>query len=278
VGRDPDMLWFNLKRAAPKDPRPWLRSKEFRQALSFASDRQAIANTVYLGAAVPLFGPVTPRNSTWYSATAPTFPHDPAKARRLMATLGLSDRNGDGTLEDPAGRPVRFSIIVQAGHTIRERAVSVLQDQFRRLGVTVDVVALDPQSMIKRWLAADYDSIYHAFQSSATDPAMSLDFWLSSGSTHFWNPGQNKPATDWEARIDDLMREQVATGDLAERQRLFAEVQRIFGEELPAIYFVAPKVTVAISPRVSNVKPAPQIPQLLWSAETLTAAGVGPAR
>ena len=30
-----------------------------------------------------------------------------------------------------------------------------------------------------------------------------------------------------------------------------------------------PKVTLALSPRVGNVSPAPQIPQILWNAEAL---------
>jgi ABC-type transport system substrate-binding protein len=65
------------------------------------------------------------------------------------------------------------------------------------------------------------------------------------------------------------MRQQASAPQLPERQRLFAEVQRIFAEEQPGIYFVAPKVTVAISTHVANPQPAPQIPQLLWTADTL---------
>ena len=273
VGLDPNLLWFNLKPPAGRDAKPWIRRKEFRQALSYGADRQAVANVVYLGAAVPVFGPVTPRNTTWFSSSAPTYDHDPARARRLFAAAGLADSNGDGLLEDQAGVPVRFSLLLQQGVTTRERTVSVLQEQFRRLGVGVDVVGLDLGALLKRWQAGEYDAIFHGFQSSATDPAMNLDFWMSSGSTHIWNPDQQRPATDWEARVDELMRQQAAASDLAERQRLFGEVQRIFGEQLPAIYFVAPKVTIALSPRVAHATPAPQAPQVLWSADTLAASG-----
>jgi peptide/nickel transport system substrate-binding protein len=273
VGLDPNVLWFNLKPPAGRDPKPWIRRKEFRQALSLAADRKAIANTVYLGAAVPIFGPITPRNATWFVPPGPNDTFDTAKARRLLAAAGLTDRNGDGMLEDAGGAPVRFSTLVQQGHSTRERTVSLLQESFRRVGVAIDVVGLDAGGLGKRWMTGDYDSIFHGFQASATDPAMNLDFWLSSGANHVWNPNQPSPATEWERRVDDLMRRQSATTDLAERQRLFAEVQRIFGEELPALHFVAPNVTLALSPRVVNPNPAPQIPQLLWSADTLAAAG-----
>ena len=273
VGLDPNVLWFNLKPQPSKDVKPWLRRTEFRQAVSFGVDRQAIANTVYLGAAVPVFGPITPRHGPWYSTDIPGYAYDPAKARRLLAATGLTDRDGDGQLEDAAGAPVRFSVLVQKDATIRERTVALLQEQLRALGISLDVVGLDLGSIGKRWFGGDYDSIFHGFQASATDPAMNLDFWLSSGNSHFWNPGQKKPGTPWEARIDDLMRQQVQTQDQAERQRVFVEVQRVFGEHVPALYFVAPKVTIALSPRVVNPTPVPQIPQLLWSADTLAASG-----
>jgi peptide/nickel transport system substrate-binding protein len=269
VGLDPNVLWFNLKPGTSADRKPWLRRSEFRQALSYGVDREAIANTVYLGAAVPVSSPVTPRFGPWYSTDVPTYPHDPARARRLLATIGMTDKNGDGQLEDESGAPVRFSVLVQKDATIRERTVSLLQEQLRRLGIAVDVAGMDLGSIGKRWMTGDYDSIFHGFQVSATDPAMTLDFWLSSGSSHFWNPGQEHPATPWEAGIDDLMRKQSSSTDMAERQRLFVEVQRVFAEHVPALYFVAPKVTIALSPRVLNAAPAPQVPQLLWSADTL---------
>lgn len=273
VSLDPSLLWFNQTPKMARDPRyRWMRQKAFRQAVSCAVDRQAIVDAVYLGAADPVFGPVTSANRTWYSPVRPACEYDPGKARQLLASAGLTDRNGDGQLEDAAGAPARFSIVSQAGH-IRARTATVLQEQLRKVGLTVDVVSLDQGALGKRWQAGDYDSIYFGVQASATDPALNPEFWLSSGHFHFWNPAQSSPATEWERRIDDLMRQQAATDDLAARQQLFGEVQRIFADELPAIYFVAPRVTLAVSTRVANARPAPQIPQLLWAAETLAAQG-----
>jgi peptide/nickel transport system substrate-binding protein len=269
IGVDPNLLWFNLKPVPGRDPKPWLRKREFRQALSHAVDRQAMANAVHLGEAIPIFGPVSPGNKVWYSATAPSYPYDLARSKQLLQAAGLADRNGDGMAEDAAGRPARFSILVQAGHPVRERTVAMLQEQFRRAGVGVDVAGLEPQALFQRFLKGDYESIYHGFQASSLDPGLNLDYWVSSGNTHAWNPGQPAPSTAWEKQIDDLMQQQIAASTLAERQRIFADVQRIFGEEVPALYFITPKVTLAVSPRLRNPKPAPQIPQLLWSADTL---------
>ena len=81
--------------------------------------------------------------------------------------------------------------------------------------------------------------------------------------------GQPKPATDWERRIDELMLEQVSASDLAERQRIFADVQRIFAENIPVIYVAAPQVTVALGHRVLNATPAPIRPTVLWNSDVL---------
>ena len=274
---DAPVLWFNLA-PVPNDRKPWMRNREFRQALSYAVDRQAIANTVYFGAATPVFGPVTPRNKTWFTPSVPTYPFDRAKATQLLTGLGLRDRNADGLLDDSAGRPVRFSMLMRQGSTIRERTATMLQDQFKAVGVGIDIVGLDMGGVFQRWMKRDYDTIYHGFDASATDPAMNLDFWLSSGSMHFWQPSQKTPATPWERRIDELMRQQASSSSLPDRQRIFSDVQRIFGEELPALYFVAPNLTFAASARVQNLRPAPQAPHFLWSADTMAVSGPSRSR
>jgi peptide/nickel transport system substrate-binding protein len=271
VSLDPDFLSFNLRPGTAALKRaPWLAKKEFRQALSCGVDRQAIINAVYLGTAVPMYGPLSPGNRTWYS-DVPACNNDRDRARTLFAAAGLADRNGDGTIEDAAGHPARFSILTQAGH-LREKVSAVLQEQFRQLGVVVDIVALDPQGLFQRWDAGDYDTLYYGVQASFTDPALNPDFWFSAGAYHFWYPKQTAPATPWEKRVDELMHEQMTNPDLNARKKAFAEVQRIWADELPLIYFVAPRVTLATSAKVLNPTPAPQIPQLLWAADTLAAA------
>jgi peptide/nickel transport system substrate-binding protein len=276
IGLDPTLLWFNLSPARAGSPRhAWFQQKSFRQGVSCAADRQGIVNTVHLGAAVPLYGPITPANRQWYSEPRSKCDHDLVKARELFALAGLTDRNGDGMLDDASSRPVRFSILTQRGHSIRERTVAVLQEQLRQVGLAVDIVTLDPPALFQRWSQGDYDSIYFGIISSTTDPALNPQFWLSSGNYHLWNPEQSTPATDWERRIDELFRQQAVETRLSERQRLVAEAVRIMEDELPAVYFTAPKVTLTLSLRVANPQPASQIPQLLWSSDTLAVAGPG---
>jgi ABC-type transport system substrate-binding protein len=65
------------------------------------------------------------------------------------------------------------------------------------------------------------------------------------------------------------MARQVASVDDRERKRLFGEVQRVFADQVPLLYFAAPRVFVVTSSRVLNATPVLMRPVVLWSAETL---------
>ncbi len=272
VSTDPNMLWFNLVPGAKKD-RPWLQQEALRHAISYAVNRQTIVDTVYLGAAVPIFGPVTPGFGEWYLPDLPRTNHDPAHAKALLASLGLADRNGDGMLDDESGQTARFSLLTDKGHTIRERSAAIIQEQLRLIGLTVDVLGTDPTTIFGRWQKGDYDSIFFYAPVDSTDPARTPDFWMSSGMFHFWNPKQPTPANDWEKAMDDLMRRQSTSLDRTERRRIFAEAQRLMSAHLPVVHFAAQKVTIAMSARLRGATPAVLDPPVLWNAEVLSVTG-----
>ncbi len=272
VSTDPDAFFFNLRPAKwAKDPRgSWMPKREFRQAISHAVDREAFANTVYLSAAVPIWGPVSPGNTTWFSPNVPRYGFSLEKASALLAGLGLSNRDADPWLEDAKGAEARFTVLTFRGNSALERSAAVLREDLEKVGIAVDVVPLEQGTLIERMMKGDFEAIYLNLFMTSLDPALSSDYWLSSGSAHIWNIGQAAPATDWERQIDDLMKQQAATIDHNERKRIFNDVQRIFSEQLPALYFVAPRLYIAVTSRVGNLTPAVIRPQLLWAADTIT--------
>lgn len=279
VSPDADVFFFNLRPTVwAKDPRgPWLASDTFRKALNHAVDREAYANTVFLGAAVPVHGPISPGNKAWFWPDLPRYAFDRAKSTALLTELGLANRDADAFLEDAGGHEARFTLITFKGGSV-ERGAQVLKESWERIGVAVDVVPLETGALYDRLQSGSFEAIFFNYVTSDPDPAMTRDFWMSNGSAHIWNIGQATPATPWEREMDDLVTRQAAALDPAERVRLFREVQRVFSEHLPAMYFAAPRLFVAVSPRVRNETPAVGRPQLLWSADTLAAAEAPAAR
>ena len=259
-GYDANSLWFNLKPGAfGDDPRAvWLQRDELRQAISLAVDRTLFASTVYLGAAAPAWGPITEGNKKWYWQGQPQA-HDPEQARRLVQTIAH-------------GQAPRFTLITQKGRP-RSRArrdghPRRTEDDWRDRRRGAD----GRQRARPAPLSGKFEAVYFSALATDTDPALNPDFWFSGGSAHLWNMSEKTPATDWERRIDDLMARQIATPDEAERKRLFDQVQQVFAEHQPVVYFAAPRIYVAYASRVRNVTPAVSRPQLLWSPDTLAVA------
>jgi peptide/nickel transport system substrate-binding protein len=208
------------------------------------------------------------------------YPHDVNKAKEVLKGIGLEDRNGNGIVEDAQGHEARFTVITQRGIGWFERGTNELRAQLARAGIALEVAPIDNGALIKRMLSSDYEAMYYRPLATDLDPAVNMDFWLSSGSAHFWNlpdetsPGREGPAPqEWESRIDMLMAEQGSTTDLERRKQVFNEVQKTFAENLPVLYFVAPRLYYAHNARVLGVVPSVQRPPALWNADTLSVRG-----
>ena len=67
------------------------------------------------------------------------------------------------------------------------------------------------------------------------------------------------------------MLKNAASFDRIERLQAFVDVQRLYSQHMPALFFGAPHVRVFTSTRVLNATPSPLRPHLLWNAENLAA-------
>ena len=246
--------------------RGWLRARELREAISMAVDRTAFINAVYRGAGVQVASMITPGNHAWAAADLAPRPYSQTMAGELLDRIGVRDRNGDGVREDIHNEPARFTLLVQQGHTVRQRAAAVLQQSLAAVGLQVEIVSLDPKGLQQRMLDGTYEAMYHSLPGTDTDPSGLMEFWLSSGRMHLWNPAQPAAQTKWEDELDLLVTRQLATTDQAERQRLMAQAQKLLDIELPVIVFAAPRVTIATSARLTHVAPGLLAPPVLWNA------------
>jgi ABC-type transport system substrate-binding protein len=115
----------------------------------------------------------------------------------------------------------------------------------------------------------NYEAGLLTLTSGDADPGSDMNVWVSSGTTHLWHLKEDKPATGWEAEIDQLMAAQMSTPKYSARKRLFDRVQELIQENLPIICLVSPNVLVGADARLGNLRPAVLAPHLLWNAEEL---------
>jgi peptide/nickel transport system substrate-binding protein len=277
-----EFLFFNLNDAAGKGlpdvarRQQWFTQQAFRQAVSLAIDRQAIVRLAFRGRATPLWGHVPPGNKLWASQTLPKPARSVERARQLLQTAGFAWTT-DGRLTDGAGQPVEFSLLTNSGNAERMRIATIIQDDLKQLGMRVNVVPLEQRALLDRVLTTfDYEACLLALGGGDGDPNSEMNVWLSSGATHVWRPAQRQPATPWEAEIDRLMQEQIATREHAQRKKLYDRVQQLVAEHLPIIALVSPNVLVGAASGLGNFRPTVLDHHALWNVEELFWRGSRP--
>jgi len=224
---------------------------------------------VYSGRATPLWGHVTPGNKLWGDAQLPHPPKSPERARALLKSAGFSWKE-DGSLADPRGSLVEFSILTSSSNAQRTKMATIIQEDLAQLGMKVHVVSLEFGTVISRLMKThDYDACIMGLVSGDADPTPEMNVWLSSGDTHLWHPKETHPATSWEAEIDGLMQQQLTTFDYAKRKRLYDKVQEIIAQNMPIICLASPNILVAAKNRVRNFQPAILGSYTLWNVEQL---------
>jgi peptide/nickel transport system substrate-binding protein len=147
---------------------------------------------------------------------------------------------------------------------------TMIQQDLRELGIRLQVISLEFHSMLDRVLQThDYEAAVMGLGGGDVDPNSQMNVWLSSGDDHLWNPSQVHPATDWEAEIDRLMKQQMSTPAPEDRKRLYDRVQEIEIEEVPVVFLVSPDLLVGAKDRLRNFKPAILDSHTLWNSEQL---------
>jgi peptide/nickel transport system substrate-binding protein len=269
-----NFFFFNLNSALPNNSditrkQNWFREIKFRQAVSLAIDREGITRLVYRGLATPLWTPITPASNLWIDSKILHPARSLDQARKLLQTAGFS-WSQDGSLIDSSGSPVKFSILTSASNSQRTQMATIIQQDLKELGISVQVVPLEFRSVVDRiFQTHDYEAAVMGLGAGDVDPNSQMNIWLSSGNDHLWDIGETHPSTSWETEIDQLMQKQESALNQKTRKLLFDRVQEIISSNLPVISLVSPNVLVAAKNQLANFQPAALDPHTLWNSESL---------
>ncbi|HXG93928.1 MAG TPA: ABC transporter substrate-binding protein [Blastocatellia bacterium] len=280
VSYDTQFIAFNQNTGTnPQTGQPYLaewkqrlfRNQKFRQAVSYAIDREGLANTVFVGRAVPIYTFVTPADVKWYSDDIMKYPYDPARARALLAEIGLRDRNHDGILEDQYGNTIEFNIITNSSNSQRVKMASFIANNLRDVGLKVTSTPIALSQVVEMSQSSfNYDALVLGWGIGVPPgPLNTTNILLSSGLNHVCFPSQKSPSTEWEAEVNRLVQELPTHPDFETQKKIYAQIQRIWSEQLPEINLVAQKEAVAYYNKFGNIRPSPLPPRVTWNVEEI---------
>lgn len=244
-------------------PHPILADVRVRRAITLALDRRLLVQAIFGPHAVVPYGPVSP--IVWIRHRSPEpEQRDVPEARRLLATAGWGDSDGDGTLERE-GRPLRLQLILPNSSAIRRHMSLLIQEQLRQIGIQIEVQQLDPPVWNERRSAGDFDVDFGAVNQDPS-PSGLTQSWSCSGGTNV--------ARYCNREVDSLMQKAVlAQGDPSE---FWIAVLRQIEADAPATFLYAMNYVYAVNRRFRNVIISPQSSWLMirkWSAAAPPARG-----
>ncbi len=250
----------------------WFTDKNFRQAVQYGLNRQGIIDAILFGKGEPLTSIIPPAQGKWHNPDLPRYDYNPDKSRELLRASGFT-WNEAGQLLDSEGVPVAFDLLAVDGVASADTIAVTFMENMKELGMQVGLSKVDFATLLRRTDDTfDYDITFLGWGSSsaAYDPSGSKPLYLSSGLYHQWYPEQPEPATDWEARIDELIGLQERTLDLEQRYAYMHEVQAILAEQLPLLFIFSPNSYVGVKNKWRNVY-VPSSGTSLWNVEEIWA-------
>jgi peptide/nickel transport system substrate-binding protein len=224
------------------DLKQWgfLREKAVRQALDYATPKEAIWRGILHGLGAIAYSDISPLLTDYYNPNVPKHPFNLARATSLLAADGFV-KGTDGVLRK-GGQPLAIELSADTGDANAQRINEVLQQEWGRLGIKVS-------------LRVEGDSLFYGpsgpffskMMTAETNPVGPL---ADPDDSLFWNskwippsasgPGQNWPAVfhpyAFQRRIDDLTNAGLATIDPVKRRAIYFKVQALLADEVPVIF------------------------------------------
>src|SRR5207248_5334800 len=105
------------------------------------ADRTALMPNVFGDIDKFPHGPISQHYCTWDPDTR-EHAHDSARAARSHTRLGWVDSDGDG-IRDRDGHPLAFRLLVPTTSAVRRQYARFLQEQFRTMGIDVQLDEVD---------------------------------------------------------------------------------------------------------------------------------------
>ncbi|MHC4657376.1 MAG: ABC transporter substrate-binding protein [Planctomycetota bacterium] len=130
------------------------RNPAVRRALTLAINRRELHGVLDFPDNIPIFDVPITKGQCLRGELPEPLPYDPEQAKRLLDEAGWFEVTKDGVRENN-GREFRFSLLVYPEQML---AAVYIQDQFRKVGIRMEIVTLDESVLKVRKRLGEFDA------------------------------------------------------------------------------------------------------------------------
>lgn len=181
-----------------------LDNRDFRLALNYAADREAILKAVFFGYG-ELPNSYMPKVN-FHSNDVPLIPYDLEKAKELVKASGYD------------GAPIQ--IMVDTGNAPSRQVATILKQGWEQAGINSEIVEFDVGTAWTMTTKGEHQAYvsYITSDINDTDELATIQADVNAGSNAFFSWYDNKDVQTW-------LNEARAAGDPAKRAELYAKAQ-----------------------------------------------------
>jgi ABC-type transport system substrate-binding protein len=237
AGLNTNSVEFNVT----KEP---FTSKEVRQALNYAVNKQELSDGLYNGNMVPAGGVLPPVD--WaYNPDLKSYPYDPDRARELLAEAGYDESN-----------PLTFTFmaytIPRGYNPAGDRLATAIQEYWSEVGVQSDIQTGEWTQYRADRRAGKFECDLYGWQGDNGDPDNFLATFFNSA-----NKGGGNTSFYDNPQVDDLLVQAVRVSDMEERKALYHQAEQIVVDDAPWVFLGYQKHQVVTRANITDFQLQP---------------------
>lgn len=204
---------------------PPLNDVKVRQALNYATDKQALIKVVNFGVG-EIANSFMPNGALYWNKDQTGYPFDLGKAKALMQASSI-----------PSGG--KIAIQIRSGSAGGQQLATALKDMWAKIGIDLDIQPFEQSVATDNYRQNKFQTIATGWTNDIIDPDELVSYAILPEQTQNYHTGWvNQEAID-------LANKGRTTVDDAERRKIYYRIQEIHMQEAPFVYlYVLPYVDV----------------------------------
>ncbi len=251
------ILQLNLNNEDPIK-RSLYNERDFRVALSLATDREEIVDVIFAGQGKPFQAAPRPESPFYHEELATQYTdYDPDKANELLDGLGLIERNDDGIRLNSAGEPISIQLYTPSDQIEFNDMAQLIVNQWAEVGILLDQRNVERSFVYERLHGNQHDMHIWwgdgGLGDALLDPRYYFPFNRESAFALQWSQWFNNPESAGSSEPSAPAKKQMelygqlkASGDPAQQAQIFKQILDISAEQFWVIGTVLPAEGYAV--------------------------------
>ena len=237
-----------------------LQDKTIRQALNYAIDKEAIAQSLFMGYVTPLTSPLA--QNTTGSTKLESYAADAEKAKSLLENDGW--KAGSDGIREKNGKRLEFKMILPDGMYPKDVILSeTIQNQLKAVGIGVTLNKVEKSTYWDQLkvpkASANYDMALWGYNPSHGNGQIHLESLFTSNPDESQKPGLWNFIWYQNGQVDELLAKAKTQVDADEFAETMKEAQEIVWEDCPYIWLYSNNIISAKRKDVGNVTVLPVV-------------------